>query len=787
MIMKSFRLRCFYTVAIFTLYALVPSVSAYYTNMPASLVIGQQDFTSNTINQGGNPSASSLSGPSGVITVGEKLIITDGNNRRILIYNHIPSTPNAAADVVIGQPDFTSNQDNQGGSAGANTLGVLQGGLTSDGTRLIVADTSNHRVLIYNQIPTTNNASADVVIGQSTFSNNSTNQGGTVNANTLASPRDIYTDGTRLFISDTGNHRYLIFNTIPTTNNASADVVIGLSNFTTSGGCGQPQCAHNPAGISTDAEGKLYIADQSNGRIIIFNQIPTQNFAMPDVIVGKDNAVNLSDGTESNPPGANRLANPRDVQVHNGRLFISDWGNSRILIFNSVPKTNGAAADMVIGQTGFQNNSSNQGGTPTANTISPSSRIFVTHNMLFVADGPNHRVLMFSNEIPGIGLPRTITGQPDGKLRFQGSAVTDIINQTIKQVEYSINGSTWSGGFATDGKFESAQEDYYFDFDPMVNMMADNQGFTVKVRATHNNDSDTSNRTLYFEPFLPLAPTNNTFTLNKLPTFSFMIHSVRYQDLKENLNRFRIALSTDGVSWKPYVENIPVDYESVRLHPNNLRPNYTSTMSGTFEDSFKTIEYSQENSVITVTPKGVDWEGKPSDKDTNNGGTILANNFYFWRVEAIDNAGQIQYTEPRSLKIGVYQRMTTRKWFPLTLATINSQPVVDVSQSNDQIYDSTTRWPWFSGIATVGSTVELLLKKSECSKDPQSAYYQEPVLNSKGYCTRKYQTITKPNSTYTIPVSWELIPDSYEAYLSVTDADGNYNELPPFTLVIENT
>jgi hypothetical protein len=35
-----------------------------------------------------------------------------------------------------------------------------------------------------------------------------------------------------MFVSDFYNHRVLIYNTIPATNNASADVVIGQANFT---------------------------------------------------------------------------------------------------------------------------------------------------------------------------------------------------------------------------------------------------------------------------------------------------------------------------------------------------------------------------------------------------------------------------------------------------------------------------------------------------------------------------------------------------------------------------
>ncbi|UCD55446.1 MAG: hypothetical protein JSV93_01205, partial [Candidatus Omnitrophota bacterium] len=66
---------------------------------------------------------------------------------------------NMSADVVVGQADFTSNSINQTGSttvAGANTLYASQSAF-SDGKRLFIADQYNNRVLIYNSIPTSNN------------------------------------------------------------------------------------------------------------------------------------------------------------------------------------------------------------------------------------------------------------------------------------------------------------------------------------------------------------------------------------------------------------------------------------------------------------------------------------------------------------------------------------------------------------------------------------------------------------------------------------------------------
>src|SRR3989304_7771817 len=103
------------------------SVLAYYTNMNASLVVGQQNFTSGSANQGGSAAANTLQSPVSAVVTGSKLIMSESANNRVLIFNSIPTTNNASADVVIGQPDFTSNSTNQGGSAAANTLNSPRG------------------------------------------------------------------------------------------------------------------------------------------------------------------------------------------------------------------------------------------------------------------------------------------------------------------------------------------------------------------------------------------------------------------------------------------------------------------------------------------------------------------------------------------------------------------------------------------------------------------------------------------------------------------------------------
>ncbi len=772
------RFGSLFVAAVAALFLLIPQAHAYYTNMPASVVIGQSDFTH--VYWPGEVSANVLNWPAEGSTDGQRLFVSEGNGGRVLIFNHIPTTNNASADVVIGQSSFTGGSANQGGSPGANTLNG-SAATYSDGHRLFIADFGNSRVLIFNHIPTTNNASADVVIGQPDFSSSSINQCGCLGPkdNSLFGPSRITTDGTRLMISDDGNARVLIFNHLPTTNNASADVVIGASNFTTRN---QSTTADKfkSARAYTDWH-RIIIADTSNHRVLIYNTIPTSNGTSADVVIGQINFSNNS-ANQGTTPGPNTLKNPGDSGYDGRRLFLPDFGNNRVLIFNNIPTSNDAAADIVIGQPDFIQNNANQGGSPNQNTLSGPVQATIFNHQLFVTEALNNRVLIFSNDLPDVSLTRTITGQPNGLLRFSGTASTNVTNEIVKQIEYSVNGGTWTGGFPTDGKFDSASEQYYFDFDPKANTMADNQGYTVKIRSSHGNDIDTSKDTMYFEPFIANSPEDNTFRLNRLPTFSFSIQKQRFSDLKENLDHFRIMISTDNQNWTPYIDNIPVDYNSVRQSSDNLKPNPVDTMNGTYEDKFKIVQYEQDNSVITVSPKSVDSQGNSSDKDINNGGKQLANATYYWRVEAEDHAGQIQYTDPKVLRIGTRQVVTSRKFFPITITGIggkngafnhSTENLSSVNGDRSPV-SVLTRWPTFAGIAMAGTTVTLSLKDTNCT------------LSDSLLCVKTYETTVKPDSTFRKTISKALkVGETYGVTVSVKDTGDNYNELPEFLITIQ--
>ena len=386
------------------------STLPYHNYMPASVVVGQPDFTSGAVNQGGAAGGNTLRSNAQTLVVNGKLLIADTLNNRVLVFNQIPATNNAFADVVIGQPNVTSVADNQG--AGAPTARTLYrpSGLASDGQRLFILDRNNHRALIYNAIPTANNAAADVVIGHNTMAesgfcgNSAANDTAGLAATCLSSgPTGLAYDPTtgKLIVYDSDNCRVLIYNSVPTVNGAAASVVVGQPDFThnavNQGGPVGPRTLNlsTASGVGTHA-GKLLIADRVNNRVLVFNQIPTANNAAADVVIGQPDFTHNS-ANQGGAVSAQGLDGPRGAQVDSGgRLFVPEAGNARVLVYNQIPAANNASADVVVGQPDFTTITP---GTTDRKLAGFPYDVSFFPNHFVVSDVNNSRVLIFQSDI----------------------------------------------------------------------------------------------------------------------------------------------------------------------------------------------------------------------------------------------------------------------------------------------------------------------------------------------------------------------------------------------------
>jgi uncharacterized protein (TIGR03437 family) len=354
------------------------SYSNYQCNVcafPAFNQLGQPGWGAGAVASSSNPNAfnvglsnasnaSNLSAPTAVASDGNILAVADTNNNRVLIWRSIPFSFNQPADIVLGQPNFTTGQANYPNQNGNNvpSQASLRGprGVWIQNGKLYVADTQNNRVLIWNSIPTSNNQQADAVLGEPDFSHNGSNfcyasqTALPATASELCNPASVTADNGHIYVADLGFNRVLIWNTTNPSNGQNADVVVG-----------------QPDMVSTTANN--YVGCISTGpQIQCERNLNNPTYA-------------LSDGT---------------------RLFVADGGNDRVLIFNAIPTQNGTRADNVLGQPDFKtDNVTSQSITITSTAVDTFSAVDVTPTPtslawdgtnLYVADPLDNRVLVFT-------------------------------------------------------------------------------------------------------------------------------------------------------------------------------------------------------------------------------------------------------------------------------------------------------------------------------------------------------------------------------------------------------
>ncbi len=333
--------------------------------------------------------------PRGVCLTNHMLLVSDTGRNRVFIWHDLPQTPHATPDVVIGQPDDTHSARNQGdGHASASSL-QYPSGLWSDGQRLVVADAWNHRVLIWHQLPTQHHQPADVVLGQPDFDSNQPNMSGvgaTPDAHTLYWPYGVHSDGQRLWIADTGNRRVLYFDRIPVQHCSPADGVIGQADFRARDY--DPLHATWPYSVKISPQGALAIADPQYYRILVWPHWQSAFRQQADWLIGQPNFQANGMNQYGLAPQAHTLSWCYDACfTSDERLLAADTGNSRILVFDPVPAASNAPATGLIGQADFCANGEQALKAP--HQLYWPFAVCAYGERLAVADTGNHRILLY--------------------------------------------------------------------------------------------------------------------------------------------------------------------------------------------------------------------------------------------------------------------------------------------------------------------------------------------------------------------------------------------------------
>jgi len=391
----------------------------------SSLVFGQADFFKNAPNF---VNASAMAAPRAVAidiaaSPNHVWVADTGNNRVLGWYDASTYANGAAADIVIGQPDFLSSAPNQGGAPGAATL-YAPAGVGVDGAgNLYVGDSGNNRVMVFSTpfagFPgtTISGEAASAVFGQGgNFSTNAGCAGGAVSAMTLCQPEGIALDAAgNLFVADAGDNRVAVYfapfagQTGPISQPAgtSANLWIGQS---AEGGSACNQGLASPTvatlcfavggapfggvGIATDGAGNLFVADTGNNRALEYT--------------GPYGASQTNSTSAALIFSGDYLFEPAGVAVDAaGNFYLSSASSDQIFLYESaVAQSNNQTPNFTIGP-GIANPSS-------SSVLNPDGLAIDAGGNLYAADTGNNRVLEYNEGVTlGTALASRELGQPD--------------------------------------------------------------------------------------------------------------------------------------------------------------------------------------------------------------------------------------------------------------------------------------------------------------------------------------------------------------------------------------
>jgi hypothetical protein len=409
------------------------------TEVGAVLVLGQGDFSMRESNRGADdPGDNTLSEPQALTRFGDMLFISDRGNHRVLVWNTFPEENGEPASIVLGQEDFSDCLENRGitttldemtsglgdedldgftiSKAEEDTLSQPAGLEVIDG-KLYVSDSGNHRVLRWNGLPSDDGEVPGLVLGQDNLECGEANRRGFVGSGSLFFPFGLRSgDDQHVFVADKDNHRVLIWNKIPFNNGWNADVCLGQTGFDER----EPNRGEFdhvtqdtlsfPTGVFFDAENeRVFVVDQGNHRVLIWNKLPSGNGAAADLVLGQKDFYSreVNDGQGIKRATASGMYFPTDVVFGRKGLFVSDSGNNRVLVWHEMPTENGQPADLVIGQNNFADNKFNRGGEASHSTLNDPYGLYLEEDpedeedigKLYICDRGNSRVVMWE-ELP---------------------------------------------------------------------------------------------------------------------------------------------------------------------------------------------------------------------------------------------------------------------------------------------------------------------------------------------------------------------------------------------------
>ncbi|MBK8013688.1 MAG: NHL repeat-containing protein [Deltaproteobacteria bacterium] len=226
--------------------------------------------------------------PFALTFAGARMIVADAGNNRVSIFGSTPTvTGFASAQDVLGQISFEAqtrymydplNPTVPPPNAGtiSDPFGVFY---DSVGDRLYVADTGNHRVLVWNGIPATTRGTltpADIILGQPNATSIEPNRGrpwSELDGTRMRSPRTALVAHGSLFVADAGNVRILVWTPPPTDAEQHPTRVLGQSSEYVKVMPSPSSRSFNPWGLCA-TDDFLYVIDGDQHRVLRFDLDP---------------------------------------------------------------------------------------------------------------------------------------------------------------------------------------------------------------------------------------------------------------------------------------------------------------------------------------------------------------------------------------------------------------------------------------------------------------------------------------------------------------------------------
>lgn len=312
---------------------------------------------------------------------------------------------------------------------------------------------------------------ASHVLGQNNFLNGAP---GFVDSRGLHDPSSIAVDRVaspnRLYVADFDNHRVLGWkNARNFKKGTPADLVLGQADYTSAacnrGGTASDKTFCFPTGLSVDAAGDLYVADNGNHRVLRFASPFTSGLEFDQSAAAVFGQADFSSRQCNRGGGASAdtLCAPAGTTLDaDGNLYVADGfsgvtSNHRVLEYDDpkaagggTPGTSGAAgdktADTVFGQASFSALSCNRGNpAPDDDTLCGPVDLWVdADGNLVVADKTNNRVLVYADPLANQDADQ-VYGQTSFTTKTLGMALDGLREPTGVGVD--AGGRLWIADF----------------------------------------------------------------------------------------------------------------------------------------------------------------------------------------------------------------------------------------------------------------------------------------------------------------------------------------------------